>query len=384
MARAKRHRTKHEGVYYRDLPSGRVYDITYRSGGNRRWESGFPTQEAALDRRDEVRYLTRNGIRVANKRRRYSDFVNEDYLPRLDARVTQGELRASTAAQYKRDIRNHLLPEFGPYRLDDIDVEQIERFRDKLTKTGLANDSVRRIITTLGYTLKLARKWRLIAHNPVADADKPATRRRTPNLPTLADVHRLAKAMPDRSTATLVLFAAFTGARKAECFALHWSEVDLTPGSEVVRIIRQYYKGELVEQTKTLAGAREIILAPPAARALRELSVSQQVDERPNPHGLVFPSPRGSYWRDSNFDRRVWQKARVNAKLPVLTFHTLRYFYISMIRAQGLPTALTEQLVGHVDERTHRGYTRPIPGTESIIRNALEIAFQRERQSSDD
>jgi len=375
MARAKRQHTKHEGVYYRDLPSGRVYDITHRDPAGKHWESGFPTQEAALERRDELRYLTRRGIRVAAKRRRYRDFLEQDYLPRLDARLAQGTLRASTVAQYKRDITNHLLPEFGRYRVDDIDVEQVERFRDKLTASGLSNDSVRRIITTLGYTLTLARKWRLIAHNPVADADKPTARRRTPTLPTLDDIKRLAKAMPDRTTATLVLFAAFTGTRKSECFALCWSDIDLTPGNETARIVRQYYKGELVEQTKTLAGAREILLAPPAARALRELSVAQQIDERANPHTLVFPSPRGGYWRDSNFDRRVWQKARTKAALPDLTFHTLRYFYISMVRAQGLPTALTEQLVGHVDERTHRGYTRPVPGTERLIRAALTAAF---------
>ena len=29
---------------------------------------------------------------------------------------------------------------------------------------------------------------------------------------------------------------------------------------------------------------------------------------------------------DSNFDRRIWRKARAKAKLPDLTFHTLRYF----------------------------------------------------------
>jgi integrase len=375
VSRAKRRRTKHEGVYSRDLSTGRVYDITYRDAAGKHWESGFPTQEAALNRRDELRYLTRQGIHVAPKRRRYRDFVNDDYLPRLEARVAQGELRTSTGAQYKRDINNHLLPEFGPYRVDDIGVEQIERFRDKLSADGLSNDSVRRVLTTLGYTLKLARKWRLIAHNPVADADKPATQRRTPTIPTLEEVERLAKAMPNRETSALVLFAAFTGVRKSECFALRWTDVDLTRGNETVRIVRQFYKGELVEQTKTLASAREIVLAPPAAQALRELSIAQQVDARPNPEGLIFPSPLGGYWRDSNFDRRVWQKARVKAKLPTLTFHTLRYFYISMVRAQGLATAITEQLVGHVDERTHRGYTRPIPGTEPLIRAALTEAF---------
>ena len=375
MTRATRKRTKHEGVYFRDLADGRVYDINYRSGGRLHWESAFPTMDAALDRRDELRYLTRHGARVKPTHRRYRDFVEEDYLPRLAARVAQGELRSSTAAQYTRDIRNHLIPEFGPYRVDQIDVEQVERFRDKLTAGGLSNDSAKRILTTLGYTLKLARKWRLISYNPVADADKPKARRRTPDVPTLKQIERLAKAMPTRETAALVLFAAFTGARKSECFALRWTDVDLSRGKESARIVRQYYKGELIDETKTPAGSREIILAPRAARALRELSLAQQLDEHVNLHALVFPSPRGSYWRDSNFDRRIWKTARKKAGLPQLTFHTLRYFYISMVRAQGLPAALTEQLVGHVDERTHRGYTRPIPGTETLIRAALSSAF---------
>jgi hypothetical protein len=103
------------------------------------------------------------GLGVGQHMGAIRDFVKDDYLPRLEARVAQGELRASTAAQYKRDIRNHLLPEFGSYRVDDIDVERIERFRDKLTADGLSHDTVRGVVTTLGYTLKLARKWRLIA-----------------------------------------------------------------------------------------------------------------------------------------------------------------------------------------------------------------------------
>ena len=72
---------------------------------------------------------------------------------------------------------------------------------------------------------------------------------------------------------------------------------------------------------------REIILAPRVARVLRELSAAQVVDGRPNPHGLVFPSPMGERWLDSNFDGRVWQPAREAAGLPRLEFHTLRSFY---------------------------------------------------------
>jgi hypothetical protein len=63
-------------------------------------------------------------------------------------------------------------------------------------------------------------------------------------------------------------------------------------------------------------------------------------------------------------------------------FHTPRYFFVSMVRAQGLATAITEQLVGHMDDRTHRGYTRPIPGTEPVIRDALALAFTASPEGS--
>jgi len=89
----------------------------------------------------------------------------------------------------------------------------------------------------------------------------------------------------------------------------------------------------------------------------------------------VFPSPTGERWLDTNFDRSVWKRARVEAGLPALTFHVLRYFFVSHLLAQGLPSALTEQQTGHVDERTHRGYSRPIPGTEPLIQAALGAAF---------
>jgi hypothetical protein len=204
--------------------------------------------------RRSPKYSANSSTNSGPRSYRWPGSAADDYLPRLEARVAQGELRSSTATQYKRDIRNHLLPEFGPYRLDQIDVEQVERFRDKLTRRGLSNGSIKRVITTLGYTLKLARKWRLIQYNPVADADKPRARRRTPTLPTVDGIERLAQAMPTRETTALVLFAAFTGARKSECFALRWNDVDLTRGKETARIVRQFYKGELVDETKTPAG----------------------------------------------------------------------------------------------------------------------------------
>ena len=246
MARAKRKRSKHEGVYHRDLRDGRVYDIAYRTEGKLVWESNFPTLDAALDRRDELRYLTRHGARIQTKRRLYRDFIKDDYLPWLEARVAQGELRtAHRSAVQAATFETTSYPSSARTASTRSTFSRSSGSGDALTSAGLPTDLVKRIITTLGYTLKLARKWRLIAYNPVADTDKPQARRRTPSLPTVRDVQRLANAMPTRETSTLVLFAAFTGTRKSECFALRWTDIDLAKGAELATIVRQFYKGEL-------------------------------------------------------------------------------------------------------------------------------------------
>lgn len=173
---------------------------------------------------------------VSGRSKTVGAFLEQDWIPLVRAKAARGEFRSSTAKQYERDARVHLLPTFGKRRLTDVTVEDVERFRDALS-ANLSPDSVRRVVLTLGYSMALARKWRLITFNPVTEAEKPRPRRRTPELPTLEDVRRLADLMPTPETRGLVLFAAFTGCRKSECFALRWANVDLTEGIERVRIV---------------------------------------------------------------------------------------------------------------------------------------------------
>jgi integrase len=260
-------------------------------------------------------------------------------------------------------------------------VDAVERFVTELLAAGKSRDTTVRIVNTLGYVLKHALKRGLIPHNPVSIADKPTTMRRTPELPTLAQVYALADAAPTREAGNLVLFAAFTGIRKSELFGLRWSSVNLTPGTESVRIIEQYYKGHVTD-TKTAAGRREQVLGREAARVIREHSALQQIDQRPNPHGLVFPAPEGGYWEARNFQARYWNMMREAVELPSLMFHTLRYFFISHVReSSGLAASVTQQIVGHADDRQHTAYTRPTEGTEQLIRDGLATVFARPEQA---
>src|SRR5262249_48388519 len=153
------------------------------------------------------------------------------------------KLRSSTYAQYARDARNHLIPALGTLRLDRIGVEAIEQLKDDLLADGLSPDSARRIINTLGYVLKFARKRRLINYNPREAADKPSPQRRQPTLPTVAQVYALADAPRRVADGHLILFAAFTGLRLSELFGLRWPNTDLSEGEERVVVVEQFYKG---------------------------------------------------------------------------------------------------------------------------------------------
>jgi integrase len=371
MARAKAQTTKYPGVFKRETTKlGKVYDFQYRdSSGRQVWVRGkHRNLEQANDARVRALYETAHGIVPSHGRKADQptfDSYADEWLDSQRASITQGRLRSSTVAQREHDLRRHLRPHFGSTRLVQIDARTIDSFQNALSASGLSNWTVRRLITTLGTILEAARRHKLIAENPAKDVRKPAARReREPIQLTPAMVMNLADAATRADERNLILVAAWTGLRASEVFGLRWSSVDLTEGEETLIVSEQFYEGELVDRPKTPSGHRQIVLHPIAAQALR----SQQIEGRSSDFGIVFPAPEGSYWRASNFNRRQWSRIRARAGLQELHLHDLRHFYTSFIRGLGLAPALTEQLIGHSDERTHRSYTYAIPGTESMIR----------------
>ena len=150
---------------------------------------GFLSAQHAAEARATWVHEQRKGIGVAGRGKTLAEFLEEDWLPRIRAKAAAGELRSSTAAQYERDAINHLTcPPLGKKRLRDVTAEDAERLADRLIAHGKSADTARRVVVTLGYALKLARRYRLIAFNPVADAEKPRPRRRQPELPTIEQV----------------------------------------------------------------------------------------------------------------------------------------------------------------------------------------------------
>jgi integrase len=138
----------------------------------------------------------------------------------------------------------------------------------------------------------------------------------------------------------LVLFAALTGMRQGELFAVRDRRVDLE--AMTVHVEHGAYQGELVP-VKTRASRRRVDLSNTAARVLRR----QLLARKPNDLGLVFPSPRGEVLNDDNFRHRIFRPAVRRAELTGLLFHDLRHTYAALMVAAGAHPKYLQAQMGH-------------------------------------
>ena len=135
--------------------------------------------------------------------------------------------------------------------------------------------------------------------------------------------------------------AAYTGLRQGELFALTAGQID--PAARVIDVDRKAIEvgGKLLtgapkgrKRRKTIYPARTPQGYPLADKiAARVQAARAERDAGTNPLGLIFPAPRGGYWRSSNFDRRVlapayqaagWRDADGNG---TWTWHSLRHVF---------------------------------------------------------
>jgi integrase len=191
----------------------------------------------------------------------------------------------------------------------------------------------------------------------------PRLDEREPRFLSWSEVEELASLCSEER---LIVFAALSGLRQGELFALRDVNVDGDTASVLVE--EGAYKGRAT-RTKTRNGRRRLHLSRVARQALRE----QLLARKPNRAGLVFPSPSGLMWRKDNFMSRVFRPAAKRARLDGLTFHDLRHTCASLMIAAGAnPLEVAAQL-GHKDARlVLQRYGHLYPGASERAVRALD------------
>jgi integrase len=240
-----------------------------------------------------------------------------EWLAPQEGRVSKGTFR-----QYRRTLTAHLLPHFGAMHLDEIKVQDVDRYRDAMvaksekrqeaiddgdpikSKSGqllrpLSAYSINKSISQLSTIMELAVEYGHAPSNPASGkrrrlkAKKPRQHFVKPEqLPALLEaadeltwptVDKDGKPVEVDSkyqrTARLLLatIAYAGGLRISEALALTWGDINL--GSRTL----------YVRESKTDAGVREVEIPVEVAELLAELKAEAEADERAEGKGRKKP-----------------------------------------------------------------------------------------------
>jgi integrase len=248
----------------------------------------------------------------------------------------------------------HLLPFFGPMRLDEITVLEVDRYRLALVQhSRLGTTSINMTLTTLAAILETAVEYELIDRNPGKGRRRrlPAVKPkrvwldRADHISALLDaageLDHAAKTHAGQRRALLATLV-FAGLRLGEALELRWSDIDL-------------HRDTLqVTGSKTDAGVRTVNLLPVLANELRayHCRLGEACD------GFVFATSASRPLGATNVRKRIMQPAiaRANTNLQGdglvelpdgLTPHSLRRTFASLLFALGESPPYVMSQLGH-------------------------------------
>lgn len=335
------------------LWEGRIV-IGHRSDGRPIFKSVYgKTQKEALAKLNDCKAFYR-GVEL-----------NEDYfmplsdwLDRWLKEYAEPVVRKSTFNGYCNYINNHVKHILGNKPIGKVTTQHVQQMYSQLLAKGrldpysekgpgLSHTTVRSIHMVFRQAMEAAVKARLIPVNPTDGAVPP--KRDTSPMKVL-NVEEL-----DRFMQTIALEPMWrdffytevtTGLRKGEICALQWSDFDEKAGTlKVCRALHRADRKIWLEETKTSAGMRVIVLPPSTAALLRNRKADQTSSTKwifPNHKNPEAPiSPDSAFY---NF-KRILNKAN----LPNIRFHDLRHTFATHALTSGVDAKVLSGILGHTN-----------------------------------
>jgi integrase len=234
--------------------------------------------------------------------------------------------------------------ELGGVRLAELSPEQVCAWRLTVPEGHRfeATQALRQV-------LNRAVAWKLIDENPAKRGVPNPGRRCREQRPfeSWAQIGSVAELLGPRF-GPMIMFAAATGLRPSELFALEHGDVDRAAG--VVQIRRAYANGR-VKHTKTRLSRRAVPLQAIALEALDQLRPRH---ESP----LLFSNSRGGHLDFRNFNRRQWKPVQRAVGIePLRNLYDLRHTYatfalrvavFALSRFMGTSIAMIDLHYGHL------------------------------------
>lgn len=295
------------------------------------------------------------------------------------------EVRATTQDKTKRIMKRYVLPYVGSTRLDRLNADNLQEWKNSLASLGLSTRTLKNIYSEFRALLNYGVKIELLARNPLTIVGNFKDTDFTPSSDKLQyytseQFQKFISVAYDEAVKTgylsdwgyFVFFAIayYTGLRKGEIHALKWSDID-GDVLYVRRSISQKIKGGDVEtMPKNKTSYRSLQMPEPLKKVL---------DEHKKRQKKAFVDFNDDYrvcigqgcLRDSSINNKNKQFANA-AKLPRIRIHDFRHSHASLLANEGINIQEIARRLGHAKiEMTWNTYSHLYPREEERALNIL-------------
>lgn len=320
-----RHRGKQHKETFRTLAEAR------EAQGKRRAGDGTPSSKVTVDA-----YFT-------------------EWIETYSGRTSQG-LSDRSRSLYRRAIEKRVIPEWGTWRLGEVEPVDVRRLYGKLRAAELSTSVLRLVRAATSAMFATAVEDGILRSSPVAGVRIPAA-------PVTEEADEPAKALTKEELRLLLsavgenwellfLFLTQTGLRISEALGVNWEHLDLGR-SPRLRVREQVYEGKR-QRLKSKSGRRDLPLSQGLADRLRAHRRDRFTEETKP----VFTTATGEGLRRSNVANRVLSPAakaaglvvdRDGDEVPWVSFHTFRHTCASLLFENGRNVKQVSEWLGHAD-----------------------------------
>ncbi len=324
MARAGR---KDRGLLAKNDSRGKpVWHVRLYHDGKERRFGAFATKTQARDFYEKAKQEQKQGRffpeRFQQSGREAATAVIESYLLTLPV---SGKTPSTIAVEryYGKWWAERLIGK----PLHAVPPALLDQAMTDLNATKKTPQTVLHYMKFLRHVFRWAIGRGMIEKSPFANVKLPTVRAGKTRFLSIEEEAQLCRAIGQPYDRWIRL-AILTGMRKSEQFGLRWADIDLERG--------------LITLPHTKSGTIQYVHLTEEARALLGDLIAGNMSV------WVFPSENPDTHLDHhNFYARVYQPALVTAKLPGVTWHTLRHTFASRLAMNGQAPSTIAALLRH-------------------------------------
>lgn len=340
--------SKTQGLNVKVTPAGRkVFLLRYNMPGRRGRKltlGVFPRMTVPQARKLAMEAWAEiaNGVDPAQLK---ADLANAATVEVFARRYLKEQVEIHTSAQTARDyesmLRNHVLPQIGSMRLDEVQRVDIERIHRSMRATPTRANRTLAVVKAM---FNKAGDWGVLPYgnNPAVRIKLYNEEKRTRYFDG-EEQEKIGQAIRElraenpmsQSAYDAIVFLFRTGCRTKEALNLRWDDIDLERGEARLR------------ESKT--GAGKLFLGSSAVQLLQSIASTSQSE-------WVFPGR--SLDRPLERLKKPWQKICQHASLKDAHLHDIRHTVGTYLAARGRTSSATAVL-RHTNSSTTDRYVHP-------------------------